>query len=258
MFEHIDVNTPIPYNAIMDRQPLYARIADQLAQDIASGRYAVGTVLPAEPDLAVMLHVSRSTVRAALSSLESQKLVSRKKNAGTRVESKKPLTGYGANLSSLPDLIQWAQECARAVQRTEKVVMDKALAKELGCEAGSKWLLVQSLRFEAADSKEAVSLTDAYIEARFASILPTIKKRPSALMSELLEESFGLDLATVEQQVKGWKLTADQAKALKAPEDAAALKVLRRYLTRDGEPVLLTVSIHPADRFSINTTLTRT
>lgn len=40
-------------------------------------------------------------------------------------------------------------------------------------------------------------------------------------------------------------------------EDAAALKVLRRYLTREDEPVLLTVSIHPADRFSINTTLTR-
>ena len=257
MYEHIHVNTLIPYNAPMDRQPLYARIADQLAQDIASGRYAVGTVLPAEPDLAAMLNVSRSTVRAALSSLENQKLVSRKKNAGTRVESKKPLNGYGANLSSLPDLIQWAQECARVVQRTEKVVLDKALAKELGCDVGSKWLLVQSLRFEAADSKEAVSLTDAYIEVRFASILPTIKKRPSALMSELLEESFDLDLATVEQQVKGWKLTAEQAKALKATEDAAALKVLRRYLTREGEPVLLTVSIHPADRFSINTTLTR-
>lgn len=258
MFEHIDVKPPISYNVAMERQPLYARIADQLSQDIAAGRYAVGTVLPAEPDLAVMLNVSRSTVRAALSSLESQKLVSRKKNAGTRVESKKPHNGYGANLSSLPDLIQWAQECARAIQRTEHVVMDKTLANELGCEVGSKWLLVQSLRFDAADSKDAVSLTEAYIEERFASILPTIKKRPSALMSEVLEESFDLDLATVQQQVKGWKLTTQQAKALKAPEDAAALKVLRRYLTREEEPVLLTVSIHPADRFSINTTLTRT
>ena len=77
----------------MDRQPLYSRIADQLAKDIAKGRYAVGTTLPAEPDLALQLQVSRSTVRAALASLESRKLVSRKKNAGTRVEAISPQGG---------------------------------------------------------------------------------------------------------------------------------------------------------------------
>jgi DNA-binding GntR family transcriptional regulator len=242
----------------MEQQPLYARIADQLSQDIASGRYPVGTVLPTEPDLAALLKVSRSTVRAALSSLENRKLVSRKKNAGTRVESDKPQTGYGANLSSLPDLIQWAQECARAVQHTDTLVMSPNMAKELGCAPHTLWLWVQSLRLDPTRHQEAVSLTDAYIDARFASLLPSIEERPSALMSALLEEVFGLELATVEQEVHGWKLTAEQARILQADPDSAALKVLRRYFTPDHQPVLVTVSIHPADRFSIKTTLTRT
>lgn len=258
MFEHIYVKPLIPYNVGMERQPLYARIADQLSQDIASGRYAVGTVLPTEPDLAAMLNVSRSTVRAALSSLESRKLVSRKKNVGTRVESDKPQAGYGANLESLSDLIQWAQECERSVQRTDRIKMSQEMATELGCEPGSRWLLVESLRLDPTRHKSAVSVTSAYIDERYASILPTIEQRPSALMSELLEEVFGLDLATVEQEVLGWKLTPSQAKQLRAETDAAALKVLRRYLNRDHQPVLMTVSIHPADRFSIKTTLTRT
>lgn len=258
MFVHIKVKPPASYNVHMEQQPLYARIADQLSQDIASGRYPVGTVLPTEPDLAAMLKVSRSTVRAALSSLENRKLVSRKKNAGTRVESDKPQTGYGANLSSLPDLIQWAQACARAVQHTEMVEMDQDTAKELGCAPHTHWLWVQSLRLDPARHKGAVSLTDAYIDERFANLLPTIEQRPSALMSALLEEVFGLDLATVEQEVQGWKLTAAQAKKLKTEKDSAALKVLRRYFTPDHQPVLVTVSIHPADRFSIKTTLTRT
>lgn len=257
MSEHMDVNPPISYNVVMERQPLYARIADQLSQDIASGRYAVGTVLPPEPDLAALLNVSRSTVRAALTSLENRKLVSRKKNAGTRVESDRPQTGYGANLSSLPDLIQWAQECARVVQHAESIEMDKPKALALGCEQGSRWLHVQSLRFDAAREKGAVSLTDAYIDEQFKTILPAIKSRPSALMSELLEEMFDLDLATVEQEILGWKLTASQAKQLAAEKDGAALKVLRRYLTRENQPVLITVSIHPAERFAIKTTLTR-
>jgi DNA-binding GntR family transcriptional regulator len=53
------------------------------------------------------------------------------------------------------------------------------------------------------------------------------------------------------------KLTASQAKQLAAEKDGAALKVLRRYLTRENQPVLITVSIHPAERFAIKTTLTR-
>ena len=76
-------------------------------------------------------------------------------------------------------------------------------------------------------------------------------------MSELLEKEFGLDLATVEQDVTGCKLDATLAKNLNADKDEAALQVIRRYLTRDDKPVLVTVSIHPAKRFSIRTTLTR-
>lgn len=241
----------------MDRQPLYSRIADQLAQDIATGRYPVGSVLPREPDLAAQLQVSRSTIRAALSSLESRRLVSRRKNAGTRVESDRPQGGYGANLTSLSDLIQWAQECARQVQHSGDIVMDKALARELGCSPGSRWLRVQSLRFDRAASTHAVSWTDAYIDERYASVLPDIEARPSALMSELLVEKFGLDLATVEQEVLGYKITAPHARALGVQVDEAALKVVRRYLSGENQPVLITVSIHPAKRFSIKTTLKR-
>jgi len=241
----------------MDRQPLYSRIADQLAKDIAKGRYPVGTTLPAEPDLAMQLKVSRSTVRAALTSLENRKLVSRKKNSGTRVEAISPQGGYGATLTSLSDLIQWAQACERSVQHTGEIVMDQTLAKELGCDAGSKWLCIQSLRFDAARGKLPVSWTNAYIDAKYTIILKAIQAQPSALMSELLEKEFGLDLATVEQDVTGCKLDAPLAKSLNADKDEAALQVIRRYLTRDNKPVLVTVSIHPAKRFSIRTTLTR-
>jgi GntR family transcriptional regulator len=189
----------------MDRRPLYMQIADRLALDIASGRYAVGTVLPREPDLAQQLQVSRSTLRAALAALERRKQVSRRKNAGTRVEAAQPQQGYGANLASLPDLVQWAQECARVVQGSCPVVLDADLAQELGCAPGSRWLLVQSLRFDEPQGATPVSWTDAYIDERHAAVLPAVKQQPSVLMSELLERHFGVELATVEQEVQGWK-----------------------------------------------------
>ena len=257
MCAHIGIQTLCLYTLAMDRQPLYSRIADQLAQEIASGRYAVGTTLPAEPELAMQLNISRSTLRAALANLESRKLVSRKKNAGTRVEAVTPQGGYGATLSSLSDLIQWAQACERSVQHTSEIVMDQALAKQLECEPGSAWLCVQSLRFDAAQGKHPVSWTTAYIDIKYAQVLPAILQQPSALMSELLEKTFGLDLATVEQVVTGCKLDAALAQKLNAEKGEAALQVVRRYLSRDRRPVLITVSIHPARRFAIRTTLTR-
>lgn len=241
----------------MDRQPLYSRIADQLAKQIAIGSYPVGTTLPAEPELALQLKVSRSTVRAALASLENRKLVSRKKNAGTRVEAISPQGTYGATLASLSDLIQWAQACERSVQNKCEIVMSQALAKELSCNAGSQWLCIQSLRFDAARGKLPVSWTNAYIDFRYASVAKAIEANPSALISELLEKEFGLDITTVEQDVTGCKLDASLATNLEAHNDEAALQVIRRYLTRDGEPILVTVSIHPAKRYSIRTTLTR-
>ncbi len=241
----------------MATQPLYARIADQLAQDIASGRHAVGATLPTELELAAQLQVSRATVRAALASLEARKLVSRRKNAGTRVEAASPRGGYGAALASLSDLLQWAQACQRAVQRTDDVVLDQNLARELGCEPGSRWLRVQSLRFDADKGQGPVAWTDAYIDARYAAILPAVLSQPTVLMSQLLEQQFGLDLATVDQEISGGKLDPVTAQALKAEPDGAALKVVRRYLTGSGQPALVTVSTHPAERFSIRTTLNR-
>jgi DNA-binding GntR family transcriptional regulator len=102
-----------------------------------------------------------------------------------------------------------------------------------------------------------VSWTNAYIDFRYASVAKAIEANPSALISELLEKEFGLDITTVEQDVTGCKLDASLATNLEAHNDEAALQVIRRYLTRDGEPILVTVSIHPAKRYSIRTTLTR-
>jgi DNA-binding FadR family transcriptional regulator len=51
-------------------QRLYRLIADQIAEKIRSGEFAVGARLPAERDLAEQLNVARSTVREALIALE--------------------------------------------------------------------------------------------------------------------------------------------------------------------------------------------
>jgi GntR family transcriptional repressor for pyruvate dehydrogenase complex len=57
------------------RPPAYQLLADELREDITSGRLQPGERLPPEPELCVRTGVSRSTVREALRLLASQHLI---------------------------------------------------------------------------------------------------------------------------------------------------------------------------------------
>ena len=57
------------------RPPAYQLLADELREEITSGRLQPGSRLPPEPELCVRSGVSRSTVREALRLLASQHLI---------------------------------------------------------------------------------------------------------------------------------------------------------------------------------------
>ena len=62
-------------------------ITGQLRQAIQAGQYGHGDKLPAERQLAEAFGTSRTTVRAALDQLETERLVSRRIGSGTFVNS---------------------------------------------------------------------------------------------------------------------------------------------------------------------------
>jgi GntR family transcriptional repressor for pyruvate dehydrogenase complex len=64
---------------------LYRTVLAAITEDIASGRYPVGTRLPAERDLTERFAVSRPTVREAMIALELQGLVEARKGSGVFV-----------------------------------------------------------------------------------------------------------------------------------------------------------------------------
>src|SRR6476646_9160336 len=66
-------------------EPLYVQVRNLLAQRLASGVWPPGSALPNEMELARELGVSSGTVRKALDSLESDRLVVRRQGRGTFV-----------------------------------------------------------------------------------------------------------------------------------------------------------------------------
>ena len=62
---------------------LYYQVAEQIKEKIDNGEWPRGSRLPSEPELTDLFHVSRSTVRQAISILSKNGLVVRKQGSGS-------------------------------------------------------------------------------------------------------------------------------------------------------------------------------
>lgn len=232
-------------------------LARDLAEGIASGRFPVGTLLPTEFELCERYGVSRYAVRKALDELQDLGLISRRKNVGTRVEAARPKPGFTQSIATVDELAQFGAEHVRVVRDVREVVTDLGLAKELGCPGGTRWLRISSLRMEGGRKPRPICWTDVYVDAAYAEVGAMVRKSPATLISSLIEERYGRAISRIRQEVQGLCLPKSLASELQAETNSAALKVIRRYLDSADEMFEVSVSIHPADRFTFAMEMTR-
>jgi GntR family transcriptional regulator len=238
-------------------QPRYSQVAQDLVKGITSGRFQVGSLLPTELDLCEQYGASRNTVRAALKELQDLGLVSRRKRAGTRVESALPTAGYRQSLATVEDLIQFGTAHRREVRKITEVVADRALARELGCVPGRRWLHVASVRIAPEAGALPIGWTETYVDEAYSGLRQAIKAKPETLISSLIEEKYGRRIAEIRQDVVATTIPEPLSSELKTEPGTPALKVVRRYLDSANETYQISVTIHPADRFTFSLRLRR-
>lgn len=109
---------------------LYQRVAEQLADVIASGEYPVGSRLPAERKLAERFNVSRPTVREAIIALELAGCVEVKGGSGVYVTSgsSQGLAGTDLDIGAFEILEARLIFESEAAAIAAKVITDEELA----------------------------------------------------------------------------------------------------------------------------------
>lgn len=85
---------------------LVARVAEDLREDLAAGRYLPGARLPTETELSARFEVSRPTIRAALRRLEALGHVSTRHGVGTFVVEQPAVRAGLERLESITDSIR--------------------------------------------------------------------------------------------------------------------------------------------------------
>ena len=235
--------------------PLYQQIATALRDEIVSGVYSVGSLLPTEQSLCQQYSVSRYTIREALRRLRDDGLVDSRQGAGTVVLP--PLTG-GADthqVMSINDLVNFAREAPMEVESLKMVKVDKALSEYTGLPAGESWVQVLGYR-RTEKSMAPACRTEYYIHRDYAAVGRLLQRYNGPVFS-LIEDLFGHSLVEVKQQISAVLISPQLAGALQAEQGSPALEVRRTYKTTADKIAQLTINLHPASRFQHSMTMRR-
>ena len=235
----------------------HLELAQTLAEGISSGRHALGSLLPTEFELCAQFSASRYTVRKALDELQEMGLISRRKNVGTRVEAMRAAAGFTQSIATVDELAQFGAAHVRVVRSVQQVVADLALAKALGCAGGRRWLRISSLRMDGGKKSRPICWTDVYVDDAYADIGTLVRASPETLISSLIEARYGRRIARIQQDVQAITLDKGLAEVLRADSGSPALKIIRRYLDSAGDAFEISVSLHPADRFTFSMQMQR-
>ncbi|MGW2328335.1 GntR family transcriptional regulator [Streptomyces sp. NPDC001700] len=238
-------------------EPRYVVIAGDLMRKIAAGRWAVGDLLPTEPELAAEYGVSRETLRRSLRRLEEARLISRHPGTGTRVERSAPVAAFTAQLGSVGDLTQYGEAAVRSVLSVEPVTVDAALAAVTGLAEGSRQVCVTSTRRDPGRPDEVVSWARVYLGPEDAKAVAGDLEESRRLIADSVEARTGRAVERVVQQVRAVGVSAEAAAYLGVAPGTPGLEFVRRYYDASGALFEVAVSTHAGDRFVYETVLQR-
>ncbi|WP_243751202.1 UTRA domain-containing protein [Paraburkholderia sp. BL10I2N1] len=148
-------------------------------------------------------------------------------------------------------------EHLRRVQSTDQITAQGKLAKTLKCAAGVRWLRISSLRIDRNKDSAPVGWTDVYMDPAYTEVAQAAREQPDTLISALIEAHYGRCIAEIQQDVHAVLVSAEMAERLHVEQGSAALEIVRRYLDAAGETFEVSVSVHPAERFSVSMRLKR-
>jgi GntR family transcriptional regulator len=228
----------------------YIDLAQQITEEIGSGKHAVGTSLPSEVELSEIYGVSRSTIRSALQMVQNLGLISRRKRAGIRIEASKPRHTYEQSLSNIEDLIQFATVTERHVKTISEVACDDQLAGRLNCPVRQRWMKVELLRIDPEHPELPICWTDLYIDPPVGGGIRRQLRKNTGLVCEMVEEKYGRVVAEVRQEIQAILLPERLATHLAAAPGSPALEITRRYVDQQGIAFQVTMSVYPAERFT--------
>ena len=229
-------------------EPRYMQLARTLAQEIRSHQRPVVTLLPTEAELCSEWELSRYAVRQAIQKLCALGLVTRQAGVGTKIVADQPQTHYTQSMSTLADLVKYAEGTRINITHSTLIRADGKLAALLHCPLDHNWLHLTGVRYREDEDHQAIALVDMYVDAKYDQ-LPALSKPLERPLYSLIEATYGIKVTRVDQEIQGVLIEGSQADTLGVPSGSPGLRILRTYYVKDTV-IEVTSGLHPGSRFS--------
>lgn len=229
-------------------QPLYRQVAEQLADEIATGLRPVNAKIPSERELAEQLGLSRMTVRAAIDTLVRQGLVVRRNRAGAYVARPK----FRFDLSSREGLHEQLRK-AGVKPGAKIIVAEKIPASDIDRQIMQALLLKKKdevyriVRLRTANGEPVVVENSYFPAARFPDLLDF---NLTDSIYGILKKHFAFESAGAVQEIVVSHLDAYWAEIMGAAVDSPTLEVKRCAITSDNAPFEYAQDIYRGDRIT--------
>ena len=190
--------------------PLYARVEDVLATDIAEGTLSPGIRLPAEQSLIERFAVSRTTIRQAIQNLIRRGLIEIRRGTGTFVAQPKisqeltELTGFVEDMQAL------GRHASARLLDQQVVPANESVARQLALAVGT--LVVRIQRVRLAD-KIPLSFDETYLPREIGEKIVENDLEAEPIFS-LLEQKYNTPLVEAEYRLEAVSADAAVARAL--------------------------------------------
>ena len=224
----------------------YEVIYQAIERGILKEVYEAGSYLPSENKLRQTYHVSRDTIRKALSLLMANGYIQKIQGKGSLVLKREQLRFPVSGLTSYKELQNsYGYESNTEVVSLKKIEIDQKIARITGFEVGS--ICWELIRTRAIDQKKVILDKDILLTTDVPELDTEIAKDS---IYRYFENQLSLNISFAEKEITIDALTGEDRELLDLNQhDINIVSVKSRVFTSDARQFQYTESRHQVDKF---------
>ena len=222
--------------------PLYYQLKEVLKQQIHAGHLAPHTAIPSEPELVAQYHVSRATVRQALTEMVHEGLLYRQHGRGTFVCEPR----VQQNISELTSL---SEELRKRGKRPGGLLLVSELIR--GSQEVRDRLrltdeeqVVRLERLRTADDAPIAYEIDYLPHPRATGVYQRAKETGEGSLYALLATE-GMHAYIAEQTMRGDVASEREAELLRVAQNEPGIRLISTTFDETGAPIAYTEAFYP-------------
>jgi GntR family transcriptional regulator len=225
--------------------PAYQRIQSTILKRLEAGLLKPGDLVDSERELARIHGVCLMTARHALTGLEREGLVVRRRGAGTFVAP--PKIHFNKLMSYTEEMSRRGLAVRSKLLSLGVIETEPEIAARLSLPVTSHLVRIERLRL---GEDEPFAVETCYLSADEFGDLTRAKLDRASLFS-VLEHDYQLHIAHADEEIDATTADAHTARYLGIPVDAPVLRIRQQIFSTKAKPTIYVLGLYRSDRHTL-------